>query len=121
MEKRPFTAPPMTASNGCARIGILQLSWALRVLADTSRAIMNSPARDQRLCDTLNKADGLLVSVLPSVLDIRATTEFLEEICALPGFRIPERRASGVGNLGNRKNRYVHQINRFLCRIEAHS
>lgn len=121
-EIRPVEAPPITAINGCTQVGIPQLDWALRVSPDTSRVIVDSPGaiNDQRLYDTLQKVDDILVPVLPSVVDIRATTEFLKEIFISPGFRTSDKRLFVIGNRVEKRNKYFHQLNQFLKRMGAH-
>ena len=122
VKMRPHEAPPITAIDGCSQVGISQLDWALRVSPDTSRVIVDSPGamRDQRLYDTLQKVDDILVPVLPSVVDIRATTEFLKEVFISPGFRTSGKRLFVIGNRLEKKNKYFYQLNRFLKRMGSH-
>ncbi len=122
MEMRPPMAPPITAVSGCAEVGVPQLDWALRVSPDTSRVIVDSPVamRDQRLYDTLQKFDDILVPVLPSAVDIRATTEFLKEVYISPGFRTSNKRLFVIGNRVDKRNKYFHQLSRFLKRMGSH-
>lgn len=122
MEMRPPGSPPITAINGCTEVGIPQLDWVLRVSPDTSRVIIDSPGamHEQRLYDTLQKVDDILVPVLPSVMDIRATTEFLKEVFISPGFRTSDKRLFVIGNKVNKRNKYFHELNRFLRRMGAH-
>ena len=122
MEMRPAGTPPITAINGSSQSGIPQLDWALRVSPDTSRVIVDSPGgmRDQKLHDTLQKVDDILVPVLPSVIDIQATTEFLKEIYISPGFRASSKRVFVVGNKVEKRNKYFHRLNKFLQRMGEH-
>lgn len=119
LEIRPPGTPPITAINGSSQTGVAQLDWALRVSPDTSRIIVDSPGamRDQTLYATLQKVDDIIVPVLPSAIDIRATTEFLKEIFISPGFRTSEKRLFVIGNRVDRRNKYFHQLNRFLLRM----
>lgn len=122
MEMRPPESPPITAINGCSQVGIPQLDWALRVSPDTSRVVIDSPGamRDQRLFDTLQKVDDILVPVLPSAIDMRATTEFLKDVFISPGFRTSEKRLFVIGNRVEKRNKYFHQLNQFLKRMGSH-
>lgn len=121
LEMRPVDSPPIIGINGSSQIGVAQLDWALRVSPDTSRIIVDSPGaiRDQILHTTLQKVDDIVVPVLPSAIDIRATTEFLKEIFISPGFRTSEKRLFVIGNRVDRRNKYFHQLNRFLKRMGA--
>lgn len=122
LDMRPYDAPPITGINGSSKVGVAQLDWALRVSPDTSRIIVDSPGamRDQSLHTLLNKVDDIVVPVLPSAIDMRATTEFLKELFVSPGFRTSGKRLFVIGNRVEKRNKYFHQLNQFLKKMGEH-
>lgn len=79
----------------------LRRDWAKQVPADAQRVIIDTPAgvRGSEVGEWLEYADVLIVPVLPSAIDLEATTPFLEEVAALP--RVKKGKAA-VGLVANR-------------------
>ena len=121
LEMRPGECPPITGLSGCQQAGRPLLDWVLRVPPDTSRVVIDSPGgmRDHQLFDFIRKADDILVPVLPSAVDIRATTEYLKEIFISPEFRRSEKRLFVIGNRVEKRNKYFHQLRRFLKQMNS--
>ncbi len=63
--------------------------------------VADAPARShgKELTDLVNHAETILVPVLPSTIDMQATTEFLKELAALP--RVQKKKVK-IGALANR-------------------
>ena len=122
LDVRPFEAPPINGINGSSKVGVAQLDWALRVPPNTSRIIVDSPGamREQSLQTLLNKVDDIVVPILPSAIDMRATTEFLKEMFVAPGFRTSGKRLFVIGNRVEKRNKFFHQLNQFLKKMGEH-
>ncbi|MCC7255883.1 MAG: ParA family protein [Dokdonella sp.] len=63
----------------------LRRDWAKQVPADAQCVVIDTPAgiRANEVAEWLEYADALVVPVLPSAIDLEATTPFLEEVAAL--------------------------------------
>ncbi len=75
-------------------------NWAKHVPDDAQRVVIDAPAgaTADSLEDFLEIADGLVVPVLPSTLDIDATVGFLNGIAKPPRVRRGQLRVGLVGN-----------------------
>ena len=80
-QKRPDNVPGVLGLEGGGRRG-----FASQLPPDTDRVIIDSPAGAHRdvLEPLLEDVDAMLVPVLPSGIDMDATTEYLREIAAIP-------------------------------------
>lgn len=69
--------------------GANTLSWALRVPAGTSRVVIDTPAgiHGNVLSDFIQKADIILIPVVPSAIDIRAATGFIRDVLLSYSYR----------------------------------
>ena len=121
LDARSSNLPHIHFLNGNAHIGVSQLDWALRVSPDASRVIVDisGATRGQQLYSLLQKVDDIVVPVQPSVVDIKAATEFLNEIFIAPGFKTSGKRLFVIGNRVEKRNKYFHQLNRFLQKMGA--
>jgi chromosome partitioning protein len=74
--------------------------WRKRVPDDAQAIIIDAPAGAMAgdLDGFLDKADGIVVPVLPSALDIEATVPFLNTLAKLPRVRRGDLRVALVGN-----------------------
>jgi chromosome partitioning protein len=74
--------------------------WSLMIPPATDVVLVDTPAgvRGQPLSDLLRRCDTLIVPVLPSVIDLRATWGFLEELRRLPEVRNGALRVGLVAN-----------------------
>lgn len=95
-------------------------AWQLKTQNDTDILIKDMPSGfdSLNLQSVLNKTDTLIIPVLPSTIDIHATTRFIEEL--LIKGRIRSRNIN-VGIVANRvkKNTIAFRLlERFLARLE---
>jgi chromosome partitioning protein len=78
-EKRAGLPAPVLGLSGLRR------DWAARIPEDAQRVIVDGPAgiRAGELAELLEDVDGLLIPVLPSRIDLEASTVFLREVAQL--------------------------------------
>ncbi len=97
--QRPATRPTVTAVR-CADAHGLAAGWSLRVPPGTEYLIVDTPAgfRENQLGQLTRLAQVMLVPVLPSVLDLRATLNFLEGVRRLPEVRCGTLRVGLIAN-----------------------
>ena len=92
-------------------------NWAKHVPDDAQRIIVDAPAgaTADSLEDVLEIADGLVVPVLPSTLDIDATVGFLNGIAKHPRVRRGQIR---VGLVGNRLRPWTNASQQAVALLE---
>lgn len=92
-------------------------NWAKHVPDDAQRIIIDAPAgaTADSLEDFLETADGLVVPVLPSTLDIDATVGFLNGIAKHPRVRRGQIR---VGLVGNRLRPWTNASQQAVALLE---
>ena len=92
-------------------------NWAKHVPDDAQRIIVDAPAgaTADSLEDFLETADGLVVPVLPSTLDIDATVGFLNGIAKHPRVRRGQIR---VGLVGNRLRPWTNASQQAVALLE---
>jgi chromosome partitioning protein len=80
--------------------GAIASGWSLRVPPDTDVLLVDTPAglRSVQLAEVLRRCDSVVVPVLPSAIDLRATAGFLAELRAMPEVRQARIRVGLVAN-----------------------
>ena len=80
--------------------GTRQQGWRKAVPDDTEHVVIDAPAgaHAEHLASFLERADAVVVPVLPSALDIDATVPFLDGLAKHPRVRRGELRVGLVGN-----------------------
>ncbi len=119
LSRRPGTLPPIYGVIGVDQPSRPMLDWLVRIPRGTERLIIDSPGgiSSHRLNDLIERVDVIVIPLLPSSIDIHATTEFIKEIYLSPSFRNSNRQLLVVGNRVDKRNKYFHQLNRFLRRL----
>ena len=94
-EKRAGLPAPVLGISGLKR------DWAAKVPADAERGIVDGPAgiRPGELAELLEDVDALLIPVLPSLIDLEASENFLREVAQLARVK---RGKVAVGLVANR-------------------
>lgn len=95
----------------------VQGSFIVRPPRDTTHVVLDTPAglRGLQLADVLRHADRVLVPMQPSIFDIYATREFIDELAAASG-----RRELPVGLVGMRvdeRTLAAEQLRRFTTEL----
>ncbi|MBT5331229.1 MAG: ParA family protein [Porticoccaceae bacterium] len=116
LNQRSGENPIIYGMSGAPQPSRPTLDWFLRVPRTTERLVIDSPGDidSARLTSMVDKVDLILVPLLPSAIDIHATTEFIKNIFLTGSFRNSGKQIFVVGNRVHRRNKYFHQLNRFL-------
>lgn len=119
LSRRPGDLPPVYGVVGIDQPSRPLLDWLVRIPRGTERIVIDSPGgiASHRLNDLIERVDVIVIPLLPSAIDIHATTEFIKEIYLSSSFRNSNRKLFVVGNRVDRRNKYFHQLNRFLRRL----
>lgn len=120
LAQRPANRPPIHGIAVHARSGSVTGAWHQRLPHGTERVIVDAPAglAGIALVDRVQQADAVLVPVLPSAIDIRASADFIRDLLLLCKVRT---RGIRVGLVANRvrKNTVVYQaLRRFLDTLD---
>jgi len=91
-------------------------SFQLKVPINTSHIIIDTPAgvTGNVLSDHLRHCDLILIPVVPSVIDIRAATNFIKEVLLSPGFRIKPKPIAVIANRVKRNTLGYNKLEVFL-------
>lgn len=94
----------------------LTRSWKLRVPPETDVAIIDSPAGidASELVILLQKNDSVLIPVLPSPIDIHATSDFIKTLLNTGQVQTKMIRLAVIANRVRRNTRMYHSLERFL-------
>lgn len=94
----------------------LTRSWKLRVPPETDVAIIDSPAGIDvsELVILLQKNDSVLIPVLPSPIDIHATSDFIKTLLNTGQVQTKMIRLAVIANRVRRNTRMYHSLERFL-------
>lgn len=116
LNQRTGDLPAIFGVNGAPQPSRPTLDWVVRVPPTSERIIIDSPGGIDsiRLGDLIDKVDLIVIPLLPSAIDIHATTEFIKNIFLSGAYRNSGKQILVVGNRVNRRNKYFHALNRFL-------
>ncbi len=116
LNQRSGKQPIIHGMSGAPQPSRTTLDWFLRVPRTTERLVIDSPGGIDvaRLASMIDKVDLILVPLLPSTIDIHATTEFIKNIFLSGAYRNTDKKIFVVGIRVHRRNKYFHQLNRFL-------
>ena len=80
------------------------MSWRMRIPPSTQRVVIDTPAglNGNALSDLVAQADIVLIPVIPSAIDMRAATEFIDELRKTQAFR---QKACPIAVVANRVKR----------------
>ena len=99
-QQRPAHRPPLRALAGNESGHGLGAGWGLRLPAQTQVLLIDTPAglRAHEFAPFARHADVLLVPLVPSALDLRASLAFLDHVRRLPEVRRGELRVGLIAN-----------------------
>jgi chromosome partitioning protein len=118
LASRPPHAPRIHGANGAPAKFRQLRSFEMYVPAATRHLIIDSPAgaSGALVHEMVERSDSILVPVVPSVIDIRATDSFINALLAIP--RVRARRAQ-VGVVANKVRASMPAYQPFLRFVES--
>ncbi len=107
---RPEDRAPIHAINAC--------EGAVRPPRDTDYLILDAPAaiHGRELANLMRRAETLVIPVLPSPLDVRAATRFIQELKAVRKVINKDIKLSTVANRVREQTLAAHSLNEYLQR-----
>lgn len=120
LNQRTGEYPPIYSVVGAPQPSRPTLDWILRVPRTSERIVIDSPGGIDaiRLGELIERVDVILIPLRPSAIDIHSTTEFIKNIFLSGAYRHSGKQILVVGNRVNRRNKYFHQLNRFLKALQ---
>ena len=114
LESRPSNRAPITAINGY-KSGFKHLP------RDTDVVIIDAPARShgKELTNLLHHADTILVPVLPSTIDIKATKRFIAELKATPTMKSKKVKVAVLANRVRENTLIFDELDEFLSDLKV--
>lgn len=111
LKARPSGRPSISAIDGS--------SGSFRTPRNTEYVIFDTPAavRGKELTAMLRRAQSVIVPVLPSPIDMRAATDFIQQILDNGRISRKEARVALVANRCRENTNVYHQLESFLNKI----
>jgi chromosome partitioning protein len=111
LKERPTGRQSITAVDGSA--------GSFRTPRNIDYVIYDTPAavRGKELTAMLRKAESIIVPVLPSPIDMRAATDFIQQVLANGRVSRKEVRLALVANRCRENTNVYHQLETFLSKI----
>lgn len=119
LSKRPKDRPAIQSIPAYKYSHSVTRSWFLRVETNTQRTIIDSPAGLEMsgFQQLLDKADAILIPVLPSDIDIHAASHCIADLLLVAKQHKRRQRIAVIANRV-RKNLLVYQkLEKFLCSL----
>lgn len=116
LSRRPANLPRIQSIPACKYNHSVTRSWFVRVETNTERVIVDSPAGLEMsgFAQLLDKADAILIPVLPSDLDIHAASHCIADLLLVAKQHKRRDRIAVIANRA-RKNLLIYQkLERFL-------
>jgi chromosome partitioning protein len=119
VQQRPATLPPVAAISCADPSHGLAAGFTLRIPHDAAVVLIDTPAgmRAHELAQLSRNAHVLLVPIVPSALDLRATLGFIDKLRALPEFRSGTLRTALVINRIKERTVSAREMDATLGRI----
>jgi chromosome partitioning protein len=95
-------------------------AWQLRVPAHYERAIIDTPAglTGTDLVKQVQGVDTIIIPVVPSLLDIHATADFIRDLLLIGHTRSQKIRIGIVGNRIKANTQALNRLQRFLQQLD---
>lgn len=92
------------------------LSWRMRLSPSTQRVVIDTPAglHGNELSDLVAQADIVLIPIIPSAIDMRAVTEFIEEMMKSQAYRQKAKPIAVIANRVKRNTLSFGALQKFL-------
>jgi chromosome partitioning protein len=120
LSKRDETRPPINGVDAAGRSASVTRSWQLRVSTQTERLIVDTPAGldPQRLTEITRKAHAVLIPVMPSDIDIHATSRCIADLLLVAKLDRREERIGVIANRAKKNTRVYQTLIRFLDSLD---
>ena len=95
-------------------------SWQLRTEADTELLVIDTPAAFDRnqLLNYVNRAEIILVPVMPSHIDIHAAARFIQDLLLIAKVRRLNKRVGIIANRVRKNTLVYRSLERFLDQLD---
>jgi len=95
------------------------MSWRMRIQPSTERVVIDTPAglHGHELSDLVGQADIILIPVIPSAIDMRAVTEFIQELMRTQAYRQKPRPVAVIANRVRRNTLSFGALQSFLDKL----
>jgi chromosome partitioning protein len=95
-------------------------AWQLRIPRETKRVVVDVQAgiRALDLVGRITMQDTLLIPILPSAIDIRATADFIRDLLLVAKLRPQERRIALIGNRLRRNAASMQTLEAFTGSLQ---
>ncbi len=117
LKERPQRRPPIhgVAAYAPPREGVTR-SWQMRVPPETRFIITDTPAAigDCEIDDRIAETDVVLIPVLPSVIDIHSTADFIRDILLIGKARSRNKHLAIIANRTRIRTKAMTRLERFL-------
>lgn len=119
LKRRPSDAPSVSGIAGYDTGDNVTRSWQMRLPPNTEKVIIDSPAglSGIALAAMVDRADTVLIPVLPSPIDIHATAHFIEALLLTGKARLQNKRIGVVANRIRQNTRVYSDLERFLSTL----
>jgi chromosome partitioning protein len=120
LRKRPEDSPTIHGIAGFERSAAVTRSWQLRIPADCTSVIIDTPASlDAHSFPEITRgADAVLVPVTPSDIDIHATAKCIADLLLVAKIRRSEQRIGIIANRVRANTLVSQSLMRFLNSLE---
>ncbi|HET8698864.1 MAG TPA: AAA family ATPase [Gammaproteobacteria bacterium] len=120
LRKRPEDNPPIHGIAGFERSGTVTRSWQLRVPAECTALIVDTPAalEAHAFPEITRAADAILVPVMPSDIDIHATAKCIADLLLVAKIRRSENRIGIIANRVRANTLVSQSLMRFLDSLD---
>jgi chromosome partitioning protein len=120
LRKRPETQAPIHGIAGFERSGTVTRSWQMRVPAECTTLIVDTPAAldSQSLPDITRGADFVLVPVMPSDIDIHAAAKCIADLLLVAKIRRSDDRIGIIANRVRSNTLISQALTRFLNSLD---
>lgn len=98
LDIRPEHVPPIHGIIAHKQKMTVTRSWQMRMPAKVDRVIIDTPAAidNQDLASYVKQADVIIIPVLPSPIDIHASTDFIKELLVIGKMRMSVKKDEGA-------------------------
>ena len=112
--------PPIHGISAFSQHGEMTRSWQMRVSRDTDWVISDAPAGVSgiQLRDYVQRADTIVIPVLPSPIDIHAAAHFIQDVLIIGKINTQFTQMAVVANRVRENTRVYRDLRNFLASLK---